>query len=173
MEILTALGVVIVIVVVVLLVRRALKSIRPEVPSIQPSGQSDAPFSVPLAVVTAEAAHEIERLLSQGQKLPAIKLLREQTGLGLAAAKSLIDTWPDAVTTAQRRFAPYVASPTSAVPPAVPGGALPPDVIAQIDHLVAADQRIHAIKLFRAATGVGLKEAKNRIDVWVPRGDAG
>lgn len=104
MEILTALGVVIVIVVVVLLVRRALKSIRPEVPSIQPSGQSDVPFSVP---------------------------------------------------------------------PAVPGGALPPDVIAQIDHLVAADQRIHAIKLFRAATGVGLKEAKNRIDVWVPRGDAG
>lgn len=171
MEILTVLGVVIVIVVVILLVRRALRSMRPEVPSIRPSGQSALPFSVSPTVVTAEAAHEVERLLSQGQKIQAIKLLREQTGLGLAETKNLIDTWPNAITVAQHRFAPYVASPTAAVPP-VAQGVLPPDVIAQIDHLVAADQKIHAIKLFRAATGVGLKEAKDRIDAWVPRGGA-
>lgn len=164
------LGVVIVIVVVIVLVRRALRSMRPEVPSAHPSGQSTLPFAASPTVVTADAAHEVERLLSQGQKIPAIKLVREQTGLGLAEAKNLIDTWPNAITVAQHRVAPY-ASPPAAVPP-VAQGELPPDVIAQIDHLVAADQRIQAIKLFRAATGVGLKEAKDRIDAWVPRGGA-
>ena len=172
MEILTVLGVVIVIVVAILLVRRALRSMRPEVPSIQPAGQGPLPFATPPTVVTAEAARDIEQLLSQGQKITAIKLMREQTGLGLAQAKDLIDSWPSGVSVAQRGFAPYVAASTAAVPPPVGRGVLPPDVIAQIDRLVAADQRIQAIKVFRAATGVGLKEAKDRIDAWVARGNA-
>ncbi|MDP3952869.1 ribosomal protein L7/L12 [Microbacterium sp.] len=120
-------------------------------------------------VVTTETAQDIENLLSQGQKIQAIKLMREQTGLGLAEAKGLIDTWPNGVNVAQRRFAPYVAAPTAAVPV---GGGLSPDVVAQIDHLVAAGQKIHAIKLYRTSTGVGLKEAKETIDVWPPRGNA-
>ncbi|MDQ0642957.1 ribosomal protein L7/L12 [Microbacterium murale] len=172
MEILIVIGFIVVIVVVVLWVRHALRSMRPEAPSIHPAGQGPLQPAAQPTAVTAEAAHEIERLLSQGQKITAIKLMREQTGLGLAEAKNLIDTWPNGVSVAQRRFAPYLASPTAAVPPPAPRGVLPPDIIAQIDHLVAADQKIHAIKLFRAATGVGLKEAKDRIDAWVPRGNA-
>lgn len=172
MEILIVIGFIVAIVVVVLWVRHALRSMRPEAPSIHPAGQGPLQPAAQPTVVTAEAAQEIERLLSQGQKLPAIKLMREQTGLGLAETKNLIDTWPNAVAVAQRRFAPYAASPTIAVPPPGVGGGLSADVIAQIDHLVAADQKIHSIKLYRAATGVGLKEAKDRIDGWVPRGSA-
>lgn len=62
-------------------------------------------------------------------------------------------------TTSTLRTAP--ASSASA-----PVSALTPDVIAEIDRLVAADKKIHAIKLYRDHSGVGLKEAKDRIEHW-------
>lgn len=43
---------------------------------------------------------------------------------------------------------------------------LTPQVVAEIDRLIGAGQKIHAIKLFRGATGVGLKEAKDRVEHW-------
>jgi len=45
-------------------------------------------------------------------------------------------------------------------------GPLPPAVIAQIDALVAAEQKISAIKLLREATGLGLKDSKDAIESW-------
>lgn len=60
--------------------------------------------------------------------------------------------------------------------PAVPGSASPhtgistplsPDVAAEIDRLVAAEQKIQAIKVYRDRTGTSLREAKERIDRWV------
>lgn len=43
---------------------------------------------------------------------------------------------------------------------------LTPQVIADIDRLIGAGQKLHAIKLYRSATGVGLKEAKDRVEHW-------
>ncbi|AWB84037.1 hypothetical protein [Corynebacterium liangguodongii] len=37
------------------------------------------------------ASDEVRRLLGQGKKVAAIKQLREETGLGLAAAKRVVD----------------------------------------------------------------------------------
>lgn len=65
----------------------------------------------------------------------------------------------------------YTPSPTTArTAPATsvsnPVSGLTPQVIAEIDRLVAAGQKIHAIKVYREHAGVGLKEAKDRIDHW-------
>lgn len=48
---------------------------------------------------------------------------------------------------------------------------LPPDVRAKIERLIAEDRIIEAIRDFRAATQLGLKEAKDAIDMI--RGRAG
>ncbi|MCM3780801.1 hypothetical protein [Microbacterium hydrocarbonoxydans] len=44
---------------------------------------------------------------------------------------------------------------------------LSPDAAAEIDRLVAAEQKIQAIKVYRDHTDVSLREAKNAIDRWV------
>ena len=56
------------------------------------AGQSAGPSAVPAAQpnqtgVTAE----VQQLVMQGKKLEAIKVLREQTGLGLREAKDVVD----------------------------------------------------------------------------------
>jgi large subunit ribosomal protein L7/L12 len=51
------------------------------------------------------------------------------------------------------------AAPAGAAPPAATGG-----VSAEVLDLVRSGQPIHAIKLYRDQTGVGLKEAKDVID---------
>jgi len=61
------------------------------------------------------------------------------------------------------------APATPGSPAGHPGAAvaLRPDVVAEIDRLVAAEQKIQAIKVYRDHTDVSLREAKNRIDRWV------
>ena len=39
-------------------------------------------------------------------------------------------------------------------------------VAAEIDRLVVGNQQIHAIKIVREHTGLGLKESKDVIDAW-------
>jgi ribosomal protein L7/L12 len=43
---------------------------------------------------------------------------------------------------------------------------LSPAVRAEVGRLVAADQKISAIKLLREATGLGLKDSKDAVDAW-------
>jgi ribosomal protein L7/L12 len=51
--------------------------------------------AVPSAVVghpgDAGVSSEVQRLAMQGKKIQAIKLLRDQTGLGLRDAKDIVD----------------------------------------------------------------------------------
>lgn len=138
-----ALGVVGVIVLFVALG----KTMRPTVPPSQTAASADPATRT-----------EIDRLVATGDKIRAIKLLRDSTpGLSLQEAKNRIDAWSPS------------ASATTAIPVApVAPVALAPEAIAEIDALVAADRRIEAIKLLRTHTGWGLKQAKDRIDVWVP-----
>ncbi|MDF2509171.1 MAG: hypothetical protein K0Q52_3030 [Microbacterium sp.] len=56
------------------------------------------------------------------------------------------------------------SAPASSSPASVSG--LTADAIAEIDRLVAAGHKLHAIKLYRERTGVGLKEAKDRVEHW-------
>lgn len=165
---------VVVIVVVVLLARLALRSIRPELPTtpgLAATPTSAAPPAARPTIVTSEAAQEVERLIAREQPIAAIKLVREQTGLGLAEAKRIVDTWPSGVTVAQPGFARHAEAAHPAPPRPQPAlGGLTPDVAAKIDQLLTAGQQIQAIKAYRTATAVTLQEAKNAIDAWRPRG---
>ena len=84
--------------------------------------------------------------IARGNTIEAIKLLREDTGLGLKEAKDLIDQH------ARGEAVSLPAQSTSFV--------LSPAVLAALHQ----GNKIEAIKLLREQTGMGLKEAKDAID---------
>ena len=94
---------------------------------------------------------EVSALLAGGNKLAAIKRLREQTGLGLKEAKDYIES--------------IVAG---GVPPALSAGRVDQPAaqgsLAEVHALAQQGQKIEAIKRYRELTGVGLKEAKDYVD---------
>ncbi len=83
--------------------------------------------------------------LARGNKIEAIGLLREATGLSLVAAKAAVEAGASADD-----------APTQSTAISV----LPPQVAAEL----ARGNKIEAIKLLRNATGFGLKEAKDAVD---------
>ncbi len=101
--------------------------------------QSDAPEPIPDSL---EAA--IRSLLAQGQKIGAIKLYREETGVGLAEAKNAVE---------------QIERGES-----LPDNEAAPDLEKQILELLAAGKKIEAIKLYREQTNVGLKDSKDAVE---------
>ena len=85
--------------------------------------------------------------VKRGDKIAAIKLCREATGLGLAEAKDFVER--------------LETSPNAPLSPAPETGALSP-----IADLLFAGQKIQAIKLYREQVqpGAGLAEAKAAVE---------
>lgn len=106
-----------------------------------------------------DLAKKVADLLLAGQKIEAIRLLREATGMGLAEAR-------DAVEAAARGtpLPPSAALVHRQAPAPVLAGDLPDDVRTA----AAAGDRLRAIKLLREHTGLGLKEAKDELDRQLP-----
>jgi ribosomal protein L7/L12 len=98
----------------------------------------------------ADPMHAASALLATGNKIEAIRLVREQTGLGLKEAKDYVE----ALEAGQ--------IPTVPVPPTAPQPLANMDAAARL--LLAQDKKIEAIKLVREQTGVGLKEAKDYVE---------
>ena len=93
---------------------------------------------------------EILSIWNSGSKVLAIKLLREQSGLGLAEAKQLLesaDTGSDAADSPQAF-----------------NSAIPASAELRIHAAMASGNKLEAVKLLKEATGLGLAEAKERID---------
>ncbi|WP_337001601.1 MULTISPECIES: ribosomal protein L7/L12 [unclassified Microbacterium] len=174
-------GIVVGVTVVVVILAFALRGMRPKLPEPQtytpaPTTQRATPTSsAPPAAsrLTPTVAAEIDRLVTAGQKIHAIKLYRDNTGVGLKEAKDRIDHWSVSTTAPHLAAVSHATAAQSAViPPATTvssvRSSLPSDVVSQLDTLVAGDQRITAIKVLREQTGLGLKESKLLIDAWVP-----
>jgi ribosomal protein L7/L12 len=83
---------------------------------------------------------DVRAAAERGETVLAIKLLREQTGLGLKEAKELIEAQ-----TKQR------AAPPADLPPS-------------ITDALRRGQKIEAIRLLREYTGLGLAEAKRMVE---------
>lgn len=64
-------------------------------------GLTEAPRPVqgPPPALRPQDFDEISLLVEQDRRIPAIKLLRETTGLGLREAKEYVDHWPERITT--------------------------------------------------------------------------
>lgn len=108
-------------------------------------------------------ADELIELIRQGRKVEAVRLLRERTGMGLAAAADAvarIRTLADAEAALAGAATPDAGS--KAAPPHTPSRAAvnDPEVIA----LARAGRRIAAIKRLRQISGMSLKEAKQAVD---------
>jgi ribosomal protein L7/L12 len=92
---------------------------------------------------------EIRRFLSDGRKIPAIKLYRDYTGVGLKEAKEAIEA-------VQRDM----------LNPEPAGSAIDRAraIEEQLRGLLAEGKKISAVQLYRQHTGVGLKEAKEAVE---------
>ena len=86
------------------------------------------------------------------RKINAIKLYREFTGEGLKEAKEAVE----AIERGQKPTFSAYHSPSSSQPAG--------DLMAQIEAELRTGRKINAIKLYREAHNVGLKEAKDTID---------
>lgn len=89
---------------------------------------------------------EILSIWNSGSKVLAIKLLREQSGLGLAEAKQLLES-------ADAKDSPLAMN-----------SAIPASAELRIHAAMASGNKLEAVKLLKEAAGLGLAEAKERID---------
>lgn len=88
---------------------------------------------------------EARALLAAGKKIQAIKLWRERTGLGLRDAKLAVEAL--------------------AKTPSPSAGESAEDALErEVRELLAGNKKIHAIKLWRERTGLGLREAKEAVE---------
>ena len=90
---------------------------------------------------------EIRALAARGNKIEAIKRVRQRTGLGLKEAKDFVEALP--------------AAGPATLPASIQRSA--PDLV-EVHALALAGNKIEAIKRYRELTGVGLKEAKDYVD---------
>lgn len=164
---------VVALLVVVLVVRAALRAMTPKVPSpAAPTTAIPVIRSSPESLPAATRA-EIDRLVASGQKIAAIKVLRDATGSRLQDAKDAIDRWVPGAAPSPFPSSPPSGQHETGASSGQAGGAsvrasLPDPVALEIDRLVAADQKVAAIKLLRDHSGLGLKESKLLIDSWTP-----
>lgn len=96
---------------------------------------------------TSPLPPEVSAAAQRGDKIEAIRLLREATGLGLREAKEAVEA----------------GAMASASPAAIDSAAsLPAPVVAALHR----KRDIEAIRLLREHRGIGLKEAKDVIDAY-------
>jgi ribosomal protein L7/L12 len=94
---------------------------------------------------------QIDELLRSGNKIEAIKIYREATGCGLKEAKDVVEAF--------EQGSPLTMPETSPAEPSSASG-----MNAQIHDLLKGGNKIEAIKVYREATGCGLKEAKDAVE---------
>ncbi len=109
------------------------------------STPKDRPGGLPAAAIAA---------LGRGDPIAAVKLVREATGLGLKDAKDALEAW-------QRAGTPPAAGAMTGGPAARTAlAALPAEAVAAL----RAGRKLEAIRIVRAAAGIGLKEAREAVD---------
>ena len=184
MEIVWIIGIVVGLIAVVAILAAALRGMRPKIPETQTftpvpvmRSSTASPTTATPAGISPEVIAQIDRLMAAGQKIQAIKVLRDHAKLGLKEAKDRIDHWSISTTAAHiaavsntspaRSSSPIAhSSSPAAYSPSSARSALPAAVAGEVDRLIAGNQKITAIKLVREHTGVGLKEAKDIVESW-------
>jgi len=117
--------------------------------SLSPTSPVGLAMRAPAGNVDFES--EIRRLVEQKQLIMAIKLYRERTGLGLKESKDAIDRL---AATGSLDVRGPLAAPASAPASGMDG----------VRQALREDKLIMAIKHYRDATGLGLREAKDAVE---------
>lgn len=109
--------------------------------------------------ISEDEFRSVTEFIFAGQKIEAIKLYNKSTGAGLKESKDYIDHLE------QHLRAENADSFNAAVMPgSVPVPAMPEEDAKKMTALIFAGQKIEAIKMYRDASRLGLKESKEFID---------
>lgn len=135
-------------VVVVLLLRRLSWGSSPGYTQLTPR-------ATPSVRLDPAAERELRELVADGQKIEAIKRVRELTGLGLKEAKDYVELLPHVATL-------VAAEPTSLVRPDER------EVEREARALLESGNTIAAVKRVRELTGWGLKESREYVQSLSP-----
>ena len=100
---------------------------------------------------------EVAKLVRGGNKIQAIKLYRELTGTSLADAKDAVERLERGEPLALQQTSFGLAAPAT-------GADQRSAAIGEVKRLLREGNKIAAIKVFREAFGVGLKEAKDAVE---------
>lgn len=139
--------------------------IPPELRTSPGSATSAAPPAAPSLsslMKQINAAGEIAELARNGDKLEAIKRYREVFNVGLAEAKDAVEKMAAGQFTQASES--ILSTPQFTGFNAMPTEGAEPDVVYHVKQLMAAGNKIEAIKLYRQATGLGLAEAKEAVE---------
>jgi ribosomal protein L7/L12 len=101
-----------------------------------------------------DTAEELAELIASGQKIEAIRRVRELTGLGLADAKELVEKLAAGK--------PVSLAPRISTAPSI--SEIDDDLAAEVRAMVARGEALGAIRLLRQRTGCGLKEGRERVE---------
>jgi ribosomal protein L7/L12 len=116
----------------------------------------------PQVGLAPDAETRVRELIAGRKKIEAIRVVREQTRLGLREAKELVE----AMEAGHPLPAGPVAGDGAGGHGTLPGalGSVPAPTRARAEELIAQGAMIQAIKVVRQHTGFGLKEAKDYCD---------
>ncbi len=120
--------------------------------------------------IDASLAGKVSGLYQQGKKVEAVKLLREQTGLSLADAVTIVEKIAkrskSGSTSGRKTEVKKAAVNEPAAGADVSPSTAPVDLDTELEvrSLVADGDKVEAIKLVRARTGWNLSRAKDYVD---------
>ena len=135
-----------------------------------PDSPSKPRMQVPLGNVPLTSEHpvmlknmeDVQRLVTKGDYIGAIKVFYTQNKTGLKEAKDFIEALRDGKISINSLQTGQAAQVGGAIQGAVsPTGV---DLQQQVLQMVQNGQTINAIKMVREKTGMGLKEAKDYVD---------
>jgi len=112
--------------------------------------------------LSEENSYKISELIRAGQKIEAIKLYNETTGMGLLESKRFIDDLETQLRDESPEFPRNFAHTAKPQRPSL--GNMPEEDAKIMTDLIFAGQKIEAIKMYRDASHLGLKESKDVID---------
>lgn len=107
-----------------------------------------------MADISEDKVQEVSEAVLSGRKIEAIKLYNEATGAGLKESKAYVDALEQQL----RQGSPASFGRSRAT------AGLPEDKAREMTEEIFAGRKIQAIKMYREAMGVGLKESKEFID---------
>ncbi len=106
--------------------------------------------------ISREAMSQVFSHIRSGNKIEAIKLYREQTGLGLKEAKDAVDALEKAINAGIPVDSMLTAPPSTNLPQG--------NWMQEVMDEIRAGRKINAIKIYRENSGLGLKESKDAVD---------
>ena len=115
-----------------------------------------------MSELSEENSNKISELIRAGQKIEAIKLYNEITGMGLLESKRFIDDLEAQLREENPEFPRNLAHTAKPQRPSL--GNMPEEDAKMMTDLIFAGQKIEAIKMYRGASHLGLKESKQFID---------